>query len=244
MARFFLHGVILKNIFIAAACVLASACAESPVALAQRVGHPAAGTHFSGAGRVVTPHVVAPPIFHAPLLRPQTGFRQGPVPFLHHPVFIRPPSFRVRQNFYSLWWLNCGPLWGWQFGCGDFFLYAYPIENPVTPLIYENPPSPVYLYSGYAGGELALVQLFLKDGTVFSVTDYWFVNDQVHFKMVDEDGTKSEQAIAVDELDLKKTINVNTRRGFRFVKRDEPMEQYLRDHPNLDPPLVQPPQQN
>jgi hypothetical protein len=37
---------------------------------------------------------------------------------------------------------------------------------------------------------------------------------------------------------------VNSRRGFRVVMRNEPMEQYLRDYPDLDPPLLQPAQRN
>jgi hypothetical protein len=35
---------------------------------------------------------------------------------------------------------------------------------------------------------------------------------------------------------------VNTRRGFRVVMRNEPLEQYLRDHPDLTPPLLERPQ--
>jgi hypothetical protein len=35
---------------------------------------------------------------------------------------------------------------------------------------------------------------------------------------------------------LQKTIDVNTARGFRFVLRNEPLEQYLKDNPSLDSP--------
>jgi len=48
--------------------------------------------------------------------------------------------------------------------------------------------------------------------------------------------------IGSEELDLQRTIDVNTRRGFRVVVRNEPIEEYLRDHPDLTPQLVQPPQ--
>jgi hypothetical protein len=43
---------------------------------------------------------------------------------------------------------------------------------------------------------------------------------------------------------VQKTIDVNTRRGFRVVMRDSPLEQYLRDHPDPMPPLLQPTQKN
>ena len=83
-----------------------------------------------------------------------------------------------------------------------------------------------------------LPQLYLKDGTMYSVTDYWLVDNQLHFTMIEEGGTKSvEHVIGFDELDLQTTIDVNTQRGFRFVLRNEPLEQYLRDHPDQTPPL-------
>ena len=81
------------------------------------------------------------------------------------------------------------------------------------------------------------MRLYLKDGTVYSVTDYWLVNGDLHFKTVEENGTKVvEQTIDFDRLDLQKTIDVNTQRGFRFVLRNEPLEQYLMDHPSSDTP--------
>lgn len=92
------------------------------------------------------------------------------------------------------------------------------------------------------GGEgHELPQLYLKDGTAYSVTDYWLVNGQMHFTMVEESGTKTvEQVIDFDELDLQKTIDVNTQRGFHFMLRNQPAEQYLRDHPDVGPPVGPP----
>jgi len=63
--------------------------------------------------------------------------------------------------------------------------------------------------------------------------------------MLNQSGTKSlEQMISFEDLDLQKTIDLNTRRGFRVVMRSQPIEQYLRDHPDLTPPLLQPAQKN
>jgi len=135
--------------------------------------------------------------------------------------------------------MSCGAAWVWGFGCGDWRAPEYNPPNYVTPLVYEYP---VYVY--YEGGR-QLVELFLKDGTAFSVTDYWFVNDQVHFTTLAEDGTKSaEEVVGLDELDIQKTVDVNTRRGFRIVRRDEPWEQYLRDHPDANAPLLESPPKN
>jgi hypothetical protein len=87
-----------------------------------------------------------------------------------------------------------------------------------------------------------LPQLFLKDGTILNVTDYWLVDGQLHFTMIEQNGTKpAEQVIPFDALDLQMTVDANTRRGFHFMLRNEPFEQYLRDHPDAPPSTVTPP---
>ena len=86
-------------------------------------------------------------------------------------------------------------------------------------------------------------QLYLKDGTILNVTDYWVVDNQLHFKVIEETGARPvEQSIPFEELDLQKTVDANTQRGFRFLLRNEPFEQYVRDHPEGPPPVVVPPQ--
>jgi hypothetical protein len=90
-----------------------------------------------------------------------------------------------------------------------------------------------------------LVWLYLKDGSAYAVTDYWFVNEEVHFNSVGEGGVLSaEQVIGIDELDAQKTSDVNTIRGFRVVKRDAPWQKYLKDHPDTTPPPLVEPQKN
>jgi hypothetical protein len=100
------------------------------------------------------------------------------------------------------------------------------------------------LYGGEETRELP--QLYLKDGTVYRVTDYWLVNGQIHFTTLEEGGTKSvEHVIPFEDLDLQQTIDVNTQRGFRFVLRNAPLEQYLRNRNEGNPPAeTAPPQEN
>lgn len=237
-----------RKILIAAVCALTCAWFQAPVVLAQhgaRGGSRAGAGGQVGGGHVAAPHVAAPPIAHAPISRPpgafgpRAGLGQRPI-FIRNRVFLRPPFFGFRGGFYPAWWLNCGPAWTWGFGC-DWHVPEYGTEY------YVPPPAPIYEYPVYVyyGGPRDFVLLFLKDGTEYSVTDYWFVKDEVHFITLEEGGTKAvEQVISVDELDLQKTIDVNTRRGFRFVRRDEPVQQYLRDHPDANPPLVERPLEN
>jgi hypothetical protein len=243
----FLPVAILKKTAIAGVCLATYACCQ-PAAVGQRVGG-----HVGGGVRVSVPPrpVARPPVVRAPITRPIVpggmphGFGRplGPFgfrhPFFFGPPFFGPPFFGYGANlaFDSVFWLTCGPFWGWEPGCGSVPTFegygTYP--NYVLAPQYQQP---VYVYGSE---QRDLVRIFLKDGTVFNVSDYWFVNGQVHFVAEEEGEQPIEQALGMDEVDWQRTIDVNTRRGFRLVMRDEPWEQYLRDHPNETPPLVQPP---
>jgi hypothetical protein len=151
------------------------------------------------------------------------------------PIFVAPRysfwgaplyGFGLGLGFSPLWWRGCGPFWGWTWGYNCYAL-------------------PVYIAGG---GSRDLPQLYLKDGSVYNVTDYWLVNNQLHFTTLDVSGTKwNEHTIDFDQLDLQKTVEVSDQRGFRFVLRDEPMQQYLEHHPEIGtqgtapPPSVGPP---
>jgi len=139
----------------------------------------------------------------------------------------------------SWWGPSCSPYWG--FGCNVFPYYNYGygnydsgyspgnLEGQVESQgngsgIYENPPAPLV----YGGGERQLLQLYLKDGTVYDVADYWLVNDnELHFMTVDASGKQTEHVVGFDQLDLEKTIRVSKEMGYRFVLRNEPLQQYL-----------------
>jgi len=253
-----LPSLSLKKILIAAACVLASASGQTPALAQHGGGHVGGGGHFGGGGRMGAPAsapISRPRVFAGPRgvgprgIGPRLagagprgfGFRQS---VFRRRQFFGAPFFRfgVGLGFNSLWWPTCGPSLGWGFDCypTPFYGYGfggYGFENYATPQTYEYP---LYLYGGE---ERDLIWLYLKDGTVYGVTDYWLVNGQMHFSMVEDDPTKlAEHVIPYDELDVQKTIYVNTHRGFRIVFRDEPWQQYLKDHPDLTPPDVPPPQ--
>jgi hypothetical protein len=232
------RSAISQRIFLLATCALACACFHAPLASAQRGVHPQpggyAGGHYRSAGPISAPRVAA--ASRATIVRGPNGFPRAPFLILRQPLFLRAPFLWSWEAFNSSWWLYCGPVWGGNSGCDNEFFSDHATEHYLAPpLTYA---SPVYVYSldGHP-----LVQLYLKDGSVYSVNDYWFVDGQIHFTMVDQSGTKSlEQAVAFDELDVQRTVDINSRRGFRVVMRDAPIEQYVRDHPDLDPPLLQP----
>jgi len=61
---------------------------------------------------------------------------------------------------------------------------------------------PGYVY-GYEGEDTP--QLFRKTGAILNVTDYWLVDDQLHFTVIEQAGPKAvEQSIPLNLLDLQK----------------------------------------
>jgi hypothetical protein len=248
----FRHSI-LKEILILVSCMLPSVCVPAPPAWAQ---HPA-GRIAGGGVHVSAPPVFHPPIYqapisHAPIFAPRisaappagavgtASFHPRPRPIRPFPpvILVYGSSFVFGGPFWgfnSCGWAACDLFWPWAFGYNTVPFYEYGPASYVPSQVYETP---VYVY----GEERPdIPQLYLKDGTILNVTDYWLVDDQLHFTMTEEDHTKpSEQVIPFDELDLQKTVNANTRRGFRFVLRNEPFEQYLRDHPDVTAPVVTP----
>ena len=221
------------------------------------------GGHFSS-GAVASPRVSPPRSGPSPISRPRFSTiapaRWGAVStsgisFRRRPIHPRPisPIFPVPVfwggPFFGLGWPGCDPWWGWGLGCQFYPNYGYgfgywPYFGGLYYGGYTSPPTyetPSYQYGGYGTGERQLPELCLKDGTVYKVTDYWLVEGRLHFTMPDVTGTKSvEHVIGFDELDLQETIDVNTRRGFRFVLRNEPLQQYLEHHPDAEPPTEEP----
>ena len=257
-----LTGSILKKILLVAAFVLVSAWVETP-ALAQHPGPIVAGGHAAGGARASAPvrtPIPAPrvgPGLHgaggpraaglgAAGLGPRGfGVRLSPIRVFRRRLFFGAPlfPFGVGFGFNSLWWPTCGPYGGWAWGggftCNPVPSYGFGFENYVTVPTYEN-----RVYE-YGGDERDLIWLYFKDGTVYGVSDYWFVNGEVHFRMTEDDPSKpAEHVMPYDQLDVQKTTYVNTRRGFRIVFRDEPWQQYMKDHPDLTPPDVPPAQNN
>jgi len=105
--------------------------------------------------------------------------------------------------------------------------FPYPVWNFLAPL-------PTYAFVGSASATHP--QLVFNDGTKYAVTDYWRVNDQLHFITIEENGTKFvPHTVLFDDLDVQRTTDANAAQGFRFVVRDEPIEQWLEHHAQRTP---------
>lgn len=225
----------------------------APLAWGQHpVGHPG--------GTVV--RVPAPPVFHSPMAQPVPR-----APVTYAPVTapristispvgtmgaiaIRPPRRPVRPFpvilIYSPVFAYGTPFWGFNScgltACDLYWPWTYESNSIYSPGPINYGPE---VYGGpaevYGSESPELPELHLKDGTILNVTDYWVVDNQLHFMIAEEEGAKpTEEIVSFDALDLQKTIDVNTRRGFRFMLRDEPFEQYIRDHPEGPPSAITP----
>lgn len=178
---------------------------------------------------ITAPHTVTPSLrtFATTPVRLPGPIRPFPPRYL---VYVVPVITTPFWPFNYCWWATCNQYWtsalvynGVSFGQWNpsNYVLAAPSQTPVYVYGQERPDVP---------------QLLLKDGTVLNVTDYWVVDGQLHFMMIEDGINPVEQVIPFDELDLQKTIDVNTQRGFRFLLRNEPLEQYMRDHPDGPPP--------
>lgn len=246
MARFPFPTSLLCKTLILLVCAVGVFHAQP--ALAQHVG----GHVAMGGGRTFVPPGSRVP-GQRPVFAPAPYFSQfgaggilyqpfplRPFPFFPGPVFPfyfgGPFWFLGGWGYNPCWWLNCYLYWNWGYSYNPNPWNSNFMHNYVQPQFYQYP-----LYA-YASGNRDFPQLYLKDGTVITVTDYWVVDEQLHFVAI-EGARSAEHTIALDDLDVQTTIDVNTRLGFRFVRRNEPMNQYLRDHPNENPPDWPAPQQ-
>jgi hypothetical protein len=119
--------------------------------------------------------------------------------------------------------------------CGILVPFLYPVPYSVPyPVWNFIAPLPTYVFVGSASASHP--QLVFKDGTTYTVTDYWRVNDQLHFMTSEEGGTKSvPHTVPFGDLDVQRTTEADAALGFRFVVRDEPIEQWLEHHPRQTP---------
>ncbi|HET9308894.1 MAG TPA: hypothetical protein VFO46_22970 [Candidatus Sulfotelmatobacter sp.] len=267
MALLVRRSILIKFSVVRYCVFLLVVCAITAPALAQHTGRTAGASAPVPAPILHPPVYRAPvyqaPVYHAPIY--QTPMNRAPV---YAPIYVprisslspvdplgtiafRPPLRPIRPAppiiqiyvfplvagpfwpSYFCWWATCDQFWA------SAFLYSAVPVSSWNPANYLPPaPEPVYVY----GAEpRELPQLFLNDGTVLNVSDYWLVDRQLHFMISEEEGAKpTEEVIAFDELDLQRTVDVNTRRGFRFMLRNEPFEQYVRDHPEGPPPAISP----
>lgn len=128
---------------------------------------------------------------------------------------------------------DCNPFWAepWAFGCDTFGYFdgfggglyeteppqssEEPTEEPETSIFVPPPESssPEEIQA-----EKILFVLFMKNGAVYAVTNYWIADGKLHYLT----SYGGENTIEMSDLDLQKTVDVNAKRGVDFTLRPRP----------------------
>lgn len=110
----------------------------------------------------------------------------------------------------------------------DFTTPYAPLSDSIVPF------SPTYYFLPSESSRRP--QLIFKDGTTYTVIDYWRVDDQLHFVTSEEGGTKSvPRTVPFADLDVQKTTGAAEAHGFRFVLRDKPIDEWLQQRASQKP---------
>jgi hypothetical protein len=137
--------------------------------------------------------------------------------------------------------------WGmglFSYGYGNGWFYPTDEEPPAAPEnpVEDNQPpnyAPEY-YFVPAPGEAAaappqpqqpVVKLVLKDGTIFGVYSYWLQNNQLFYITT----YNIETSIPIDDLDLQKTVDLNSKLGVNFTLSAKPADQQQPQPPDMQP---------
>ena len=157
---------------------------------------------------------------------------------------------------------GCNPFWAWPWalGCETFGYWngysagfdeeynanAYPPEEqqemeelpPQEPenYIYVPPPEPSSPEEIEA--EKILVVLYMKNGAVYAVTNYWVADGKLHYLT----SYGGENTIDLDDLDVQKTVDVNASRGVEFTLKPAPDQKPQNPQPPQDQPNPPEPQ--
>lgn len=143
----------------------------------------------------------------------------------------------------------CDPFWGCPGGFyGSYYNGGYygnqiynqstddsTVSNEFNPSRYWGPSAPPEETGGGGGTSSSdsEVVLFLKDGTVYAITDYWIADNKLHY--VTNYG--GENSIPLDQLDMQRTVDVNAKRGINITLRPTPQSQAPPDaQPAPEPP--------
>jgi hypothetical protein len=146
--------------------------------------------------------------------------------------------------WYNPWW-GAGPAYGYgYYGYPNSNVYGYPDSGYTAPDDNSNPP-PQQDYLGNQGNQdnqdnsdgnwvtpngpspsseqssatLAVpVLIYMKNGAVHSVRDYWIVDGELHYLLMD--GVRN--SVNLEQVDLPRTNTENAKSGVKFIYKSEP----------------------
>jgi hypothetical protein len=169
------------------------------------------------------------------------------------PIFFFGGGFFGGAGFWSYGYgWGCDPFWGcpgWYnsgYNSGYYNGGAYgsviygdstddsSVSREFNASRYANPPQGGASEgaSPGSGSDYAAVApemaLYLKDGTVYALSDYWVADGKLHY--VTNYG--GENAIGLDQIDMQRTVDVNAKRGINITLRPAPLSQAPPQNPS------------
>jgi hypothetical protein len=133
-----------------------------------------------------------------------------------------------------------GP-WGYGYDGYGYSNYGYPYDSSMSGDIEANvegqtanmenrlEENPYYgaeaesLSNGSPSGansdaNAPLVMLYLKDGSVYALSNYWVADGKLHYKTQ----YGGENSVPLDQIDIQHTVDVNAKRGVNITLRPAP----------------------
>ncbi|MHB8541928.1 MAG: hypothetical protein ACYDCD_13470 [Candidatus Acidiferrales bacterium] len=95
------------------------------------------------------------------------------------------------------------------------------------PLMRQQPPP----NANASNANQPIVELVMKDGTVFGVTSYWLLNDRLYYITT----YQIQSSIPMNQLDLQKTVDMNWKRGVAFTLTPQAPAQQPQQNPQPRP---------
>lgn len=127
---------------------------------------------------------------------------------------------------YSWYWAQCNGYYGGYNSYSGVTSYSFESDmeshasEEYDPFTWQSPPATAgNPENGSSGGsQEPETLLYLTDGTVYAVTDYWLADGKLHYSTTYGD----ENSIDLNQLDLQRTVDVNASRGVSFTLRPRP----------------------
>ena len=157
-------------------------------------------------------------------------------------------------SWYDPWW-GIGPAYGYgDYGNSNNYIYnyypdsgsSYQNDNSNPPVQQEdqdneqgqpdgnwitpNGPSPS---SAPNSANLTVpVLIYLKSGAVYSVRDYWMVDGELHYILING----AQNSVDLEQVDLPRTNTENAKSGVKFILKSEPDINPVAPDGNAEPP--------
>jgi hypothetical protein len=154
-------------------------------------------------------------------------------------------GFGYGNPFWLNPWWGAGPVYGYgYYGYPSSTVYSYPDSGYSPPEDNSNPPPPLDVQDNQENqdnqdnlngnwimpngpspsiapnsGTLNVpVLIYLKSGAVYAVRDYWMIDGELHFILMNG----MQNSLNLEQIDLPRTNTENVKSGVKFIYKSQP----------------------